>query len=123
MSSIPDFYMSSADLTGEWAKPRACWVERRLRGPFHDQYALLKISPPGLPKGHTVVVDKILVSPHHENTTLFPVSADPLPVYVYTATRDDAFDCEEISAADVRIEAWCELYSRKEDAVRVAADA
>jgi hypothetical protein len=115
--------MSSTDLTGEWAKPRACWVERRVRGPFHDQYALLKISPPGLPKGHTVVVDKVLVSPHRENTTLFPVSDDPLPVYVYTPTRDDSFNREEISGDDVRIEAWCELYSCKEDAERVSADA
>ena len=48
-------------------------------------------------------------------------SADPLAVYVYTPLRDDVFGRDEITADDVRIEAWCELYSQKEAAERVAA--
>lgn len=123
MSLAPDFYMSSTDLTGEWARTRACWLEKRMRGPHHEQYALLRIDPPGRPKGRSTPVDTVLVSPHHEGETLFPLSADPLAVYVYTAIREDSFAREEITGDEVRTEAWCELYSRRADAERAAAGA
>ena len=123
MSSRPDFSMSSTELTGDWSRVRGCWIQRRVRGPYHDQYALLRIDPPALPKDHLTSVSRVLVSPHREGDTLFPINADPLPVYVYTSVREDAFSREAITADDVRIEAWCELYSRKEDAERVATDA
>jgi hypothetical protein len=121
MASSPTFYMSSADLTGEWARSRPCCIERRVRGPYHDQYALLRIDPPALPKDRAKVLTHVWVSPRHEGDTLFPTSADPLAVYVYTPLRDDVFGRDEITADDVRIEAWCELYSQKEAAERVAA--
>lgn len=121
--SAPDFYMTSADLTGEWARLRSCWIEKRVEGPHHSQYAVVRIDPPGRPKHQATAVDRILVSPRYEGTTLFPRSDDPLAVYVYTADRPEALDRPSISSDDVRIEAWCELYSNRVAAEQVAAEA
>ena len=121
MAHEPELYLTSSDLTGEWARLRACWIERQVAGPYHRQYAVVRIDPPGLPKDQNIPVSRILVSPKHEGTTLFPRSEDPLPVYVYTAIRPGAFDLNVISGDDVRIEAWCELYSNKLEAEQVAA--
>lgn len=122
MSSTPDYYMTSTDLTGEWTRLRACWFERHVAGPHHGQYAVVRIDPPGLPKNQSAAVDTILVSPKHEGKTLFPPNDDPLAVYVYIALRAGVFDQDVISGDDVRIEAWCELYSSKEEAQRVATE-
>lgn len=119
----PDFYMTSSDLTGEWARLRACWIERRVSGHRHKQYAVLRIDPPGLPKGQDAAVNRILVSPRYEGTALFPFSDDPLAVYVYTAQQPRAFDRDAVSADDVRIEAWCELYSNRAAAEKGAVEA
>lgn len=119
----PDFYMTSADLTGEWAKVRACWVERRVSGPYHSQYAVVRIAPAALSKDSTEPVHCVLISPKHEGTTLFPRSADPLTVFVYVGVQPGALDREQIRGEDVRVEAWCDLYSGLTAAENAAAQA
>lgn len=92
MSSTPDYYMTSTDLTGEWVRLRACCVEQHVAGPHHGQYAVVRIDPPGLPKNGSAAVDTILVSPKHDGETLFRLNDDPLAVYVYIALRAAVFD-------------------------------
>jgi hypothetical protein len=109
--------MSSREAGAEWTKVRACWVNRRLVGPYHDQYALLEIDPPAPNTGDR----NVIVAPHSAGQLLFPPSEVPLPVYVYTLKRKPPGVDKPLASDDVELVAWCELYASREDATRVAA--
>src|SRR5687768_16672380 len=104
--------MSSSELVGEWARVRACWIERRVWGPYHSQYAVVRIDPPAIPHGQTAAVERVLVSPHFEGGKVFPLSL-PIAVYVYTAVRPGALERWRIRSKEVQLDAWCELYANR----------
>lgn len=118
----PNFYLGSRDYTGEWARVRACWIERRLSGPYHDQYALVATDPPAPtvdgPSGEPARY--LILAPHYNWTTLFPVSEFPLPVYVYEIRNSHVISSDRFQSSDVVTAAWCEIYSTKEEAERIA---
>jgi len=84
---------------------------------------VVRIAPAALSKDSTVPVHHVLISPKHEGTTLFPRSVDPLTVFVYVGVQPGALDREQIRGEDVRVEAWCDLYSGLTAAEDAAAEA
>lgn len=100
----PDFFLSSLDSVALWSEVRACWVERRLRGPYHDHYALVTITPP-IPASENCSADlnkHAILAPHSSGSTIFPMSELPLRVYVYVIRNlailvGDAFDAADVA--------------------------
>ena len=99
----PTFYLSSRDYAGEWARVRSCWLERRLPGPYHDQYAMIRVDPPASGTGseHSQLRTHVIIAPHSEGTTLFPISEHPLPVYVYELRVPVSAIVSSLEASDV----------------------
>lgn len=122
MNSKPDFYLTSTEHSGEWARVRSCWVQDRLHGPYHDQYARVRVEP-GVPADKLrsgEEGDTLIFAPHHEGTTLFPLSGSVVPVYVYVATTANGQGGAEIQSNDVRLVAWGEVYKARGAADDVA---
>ena len=86
------------------------------------EYLWVKIDPPvsgqsyGL--GEKDLTD-ILLLPHFQGDSLFPVNQFPLPVYVYTASDENVFKDLRAPASTLKMAAWGEIYATREDAERV----
>ena len=120
-SSLASFYLSSTDTNGEWARVRVCWVVRQMKGPFHSQYALVRIEPAlVVAQERGGVSDHVVLAPHDVGTTLFPISGFPLAVYVYQINDPRLLKAATLSESDVSLAAWCEIYREREEAERVA---
>jgi len=118
-SSTPDFYISSAEHRGEWAKPRAAFVERVSPDRQGVGHVWVRISPSAEIAGE--LVDELVIGPHFEGSSVWPVSRFPVPVYVYVPKAEDNPTHEVFDPADYSLVAWGELYEKRADAERVAA--
>lgn len=116
----PDFFMSSTEHTGEWSRPRACWLKARVTGPYHDQYALIEVDPAVVKQDAGAALTELVISPHSVGTTIFPPSGSPIRVYVYEIRNAQALGTRRIATEDVELVAWCELYSTRREAEQVS---
>jgi hypothetical protein len=110
----PDFYISSTEHAGEWAHVRSAWIEDRVHGPYHDQYARIRVDPVVPVESESgEELDTLIIAPHHVGTTLFPLSGPVVPVYIYVPITQDGRQSARIQGEDVRLEAWGEAYTTR----------
>jgi hypothetical protein len=72
-------------------------------------------------KPHEAAMAQLVLAPHSTGTTLFPVSAFPLPVYVYRILNETIVEGGVLTNSDVELVAWCEIYRTAEDACAATA--
>ncbi len=118
----PDFYMGSMEHTGDLGRPRACRSLGRVVGRTGADFLRIEVDPPfeGSSINREGRLSEVVVSPHFEGDTLFPIRAYPVSVYVYAARRAGALTREPIEADDVEVIAWAELYDTAEAAAAAA---
>jgi len=117
-SNRPDFYLSSAEHRGDWAKPRAAYVERVIRDRQGVAHLWIRLDPPAQNAGATV--ERVVVGPHFEGSSLWPNRRFPVPVYLYLPKAGKRPTDEVFEPADYDLVAWGELYEERRDAERVA---
>lgn len=121
--SSPVFYLGSAEFSGDFARPRACWPQGRLRGPDSREYVWVRIAPPviGQPFGVGNDLEDLVLSPRHQGASLSPPTDFPTAVQVYIARSPDVLRARSFEVKDVEMAAWCEIY-RTEEAAAAAAE-
>jgi hypothetical protein len=110
-------FITSSEQTDEWMQVRACHIRQRLHGWAGDQYALANIDPPvtrPVCSAGTDPISQIVITPHSQGTTLFPLDPNPLPIYVFELVRPIVGD--RVTQANVCMAAWCDLYSSRQGA-------
>jgi hypothetical protein len=118
-----DLFLGSSDSRGDFARARAAFARARLVGPNNGEYLWIRVDPPviGQPFGRGEKdVHDLIVSPHLQGSTLFPVSGFPLYVYIYVALTDRVFEELRFEKEDVSMAAWGELYLTFEAAAAAA---
>jgi hypothetical protein len=117
--AAPDFYLSSSEHRGDLARVRGVRRGPRLAGPHDAEYLLASVEPPIIGQQFGLGgkdIDLVVLSPHYEGDSLFPVRRYPLHVYIYRMQNADAAKKERLDAKDVELIAWGEVYSTEEAA-------
>ena len=120
-NSTPAFYLGSTELTGDFARARACRIRARLRGPDAREYLWVNVSPPviGQPFGlGGRDIEDLVLSPRYTGTALSPVSEYPLAVQIYIARDNGILTTGQFGAGDVELVAWGEVYRSESLAAR-----
>jgi hypothetical protein len=120
----PDFYLGSTEHCGDWARARACWLERRFewkpswlerftRRKRGREYILITVDPPviGQPYG---MGDKdivaLVLAPRYASVP-FPESINRrTDVLVYRILNASVLTQQIARASDLVLEAWGEVY-------------
>src|SRR5260370_5201352 len=119
-STEADFYLGSSDYVGEWATPRACWIEKKIRVNASSEYLLLEVFPllvggqwgsPG--------VSRLVISPHEKGTTFERIKY-PFPVYEYSVSSNLEHMPDFLQPEQLEMVAWGELYKSPESALKAA---
>lgn len=122
----PDFFLGSTEVDGDLARVRSCWRKGRLECPHGAGCLAVTADPPiiGQPfgLGGSDITD-IIVSPHYEGDSLFPITQYPVHVYIYRALRPEVFEGKPWSEDDIEMIAWGELYADAESARRASRHA
>jgi hypothetical protein len=108
-----DFFLGSSDSRGDFARARAAWARARLMGPHKAEYLWIRFEPPLVGQAFGLGgrdIHDLILSPHHEGSTLFPINEFPLHVYIHRALNDRLFEQLSFDKDDVSMEAWGELY-------------
>ena len=116
----PDFYMGSTESL-VIPDARACWRVARLRTKKGNDLLVITVDPPipGEPYGADRPMDLVIVVPHLEGDSLFPINtfpARPLPVYVLRLKTDDWRQKDVLESRDYELIAWAELYPSEREA-------
>ncbi len=116
----PDFFLGSSDSRGDFARARAASARARLAGPNNVQYLWIRVEPAiiGQPYGlGGADIHDLIIAPHYDGSTLFPIKEFPMPVVVYRALSDRVFETLRFGEEDVSNIAWGELYRTRDAAV------
>ena len=116
--SRPDFYLSSTEHRGEWAKPRAGYVEQVTKDRRGVTHLWIRLSPSAENAG--VKVRHLVVGPHFEGASVWPDPRFPLPVYLYVLKAKKPPTPDVFEPSDFDLVAWAELYKSRDDAERAA---
>ncbi len=116
----PDFYMASGDSL-VLADARACWRVAHLRTKKGDDLLAIRVDPPipGETYGVEHPMDLLVVAPHFQGDSLFPINTFParcLPVYVLRPKIDDWRQKDVLESGDCELIAWAELYPSEREA-------
>jgi hypothetical protein len=111
----PDFYLSCAgEMSGDMARVRACWTDGRIRDNSRDNgYMIIHVFPPVIGKGHGSGdhdLSQLIISPHLQGFSLFPVNHWPAPVYVMRIVDESVTKTGVVSKESVRMIGWGTLY-------------
>ncbi len=118
-----NLFLSSADQRGDWASVRRCAVIGKITDDKGRDYLWVRVDPPviGQPYGlGSREISDLLLLPHYEGTSLFPISGFPLPVYIYRALDEGLFKGLHDSSNELQLAAWGEIYQTKEQAEKSA---
>ena len=121
----PDWYLGSSEQSGDFARPRACWVRGVLAGPDDRQYVRLYVQPPvmGQPFGWGGDdIDEIIVAPRHVGSALLPVQGFPVAVHVYVPRGKEVLRNGTFRPTDFELAAWGEAYRTRHDATAAALE-
>lgn len=117
-------FLASAEHRGEWSRVRRCSIVGRITDVEGRNYLWVRVDPPviGQPYGlgNRDIADLLLL-PHYEGTSLFPMSKFPLPVYIFRALDDGIFKDLPASSKYLQLAAWGEIYQTREEAEAVAS--
>src|SRR5256885_17093938 len=105
----PDFFLSSREHRGDWARARACWLKEHLKMQDGRECVLVEISPPvngqkfGL--GDKDITSLLLVNRWKTNT--FGQQVDRVwPVLIYRMPSPLATTQTTVRDSDVTLTAW-----------------
>jgi hypothetical protein len=109
-------FLSSLEST-RFEPVRNCVLVRRLRFDSGKECALVRLDPPVIGQDFDSAedIDLFLVTPRHEGARLFPVSEFPLFVFIGLPS-EDVVGADVVTAKDVVVIGWGELYRTAEDA-------
>ena len=86
MKELPDFFLSAAaEMSGDLAALRACWIKGRMRGDVRDDHMLIEVEPPVIGQTYGLGgedIANLVLSAHYRGDRLFPVKKWPCHVYV-----------------------------------------
>jgi len=116
----PDFYLSSGEHVGEWAKARSVYVVRVLHDNSGTAHLLVSVDPPVEHEGRRY--PQVVVASHFSGWSIWPPARYPFPIYVYAPKTATITDSESFDKSAFYLMAWCELYETLADAERVAAE-
>jgi len=117
----PDFFLGSSEHSGDWSRARSCQVAGKVTDAEEREYLWVKIDPPviGQPYGlGDKDITDVLLLPHLQGTSLFPISEFPLPVYIYRVLDEQVFRDSRALPSNLTMAAWGELYATREEADR-----
>src|SRR3989338_1568386 len=113
MSNLkPDFYLGSSEHTGELVKARKCFVREKVFLDKVNEYLLIEIDPPIIGQNYGLGQDDIrdiIIAPHFEGSTLFPINEWPMLVYIFYAKKGRIIASETVKASDLVMLGWGEL--------------
>lgn len=106
------FLSSTEDSRFASGPPFRCAPLSRLRMGKNDQFLLIRISPPLRlnpydPSSNTT--DTLVITPHMQNDTLFPVSYWPLPVHIHKVLYPIKYG-RPLSPKQIKITAWGDIH-------------
>jgi len=124
-NSIKEIFLASKEHRGDWGRVRRAAIVGRVTDTDGRDYLWIQVDPPviGQPydQGQQDIRD-LLLRPHFEGDSLFPITRFPLPVYIFRVLSD-AFTGEIMTPEALELAAWGEIYETKEDAEAVARSA
>jgi hypothetical protein len=112
-----DFFLASTEHRGEWAKPRAAYIERELTDRSGNAFLAIRVSPPVDNDGSTL--EQLVVGARLEGTTVGRGRRFPVYVYIYKPKQMQS-GTNVFDPAAFDLEAWGELYANGRDAEEAA---
>jgi hypothetical protein len=123
-SSVPDFFLSSGGENNDLNTPRICRFITRLIGPTGNEHMLVKISPPVIGQRYGMGnknIEEIILSPRHVDSSLFPINAWPIHVYVSRLLTPDVLTKKSFTMNQIEMFAWAALFQTLDEARKYAA--
>jgi hypothetical protein len=117
-----NIFLTSAEHRGEWSRVRRGSIMGKITDGEGRNYLWVRVDPPVIGQayglGNRDIADLLLL-PHYEGTSLFPISEFPLPVYIFRSLDEGIFKGVPASSNNLQLAAWGEIYDRREDAEAV----
>jgi hypothetical protein len=121
----PDFFLGSTESLGDFARARAATARARVTGPHDAEYLWVRVEPPVAGQEHGLgdtKINDLIITPHYQGSTLFPVNEFPMPVVIYVSLNNQIFESLRFGEKDVLRVAWGELYQTRDAAAAAAED-
>lgn len=120
-----DWYLGSAEQTGDFARPRACWVREILAGPDDRQYVRVRVQPSVIGQpfgwgGHDI--EDVVLTARHVGDVLLPAQGFPVAVHVYVPRDEGILEDATFRPGDFELAAWGELYPTEGDAAAAVVE-
>jgi hypothetical protein len=118
-----NIFLTSTEHTGEWARLRRCSIIGKLADDEGRDYLWVRVDPPVIGQTYGLGeqdLSDLLLLPHFERASLFPISQYPMPVYILRALEQGVFQGLPLSADKLGLAAWGELYDSRRKAEAVA---
>jgi hypothetical protein len=118
-----NIFLTSTEHTGEWARVRCCSIVGKLADDEGRDYLWMRVDPPVIYQPYGLGdrdLSDLLLLPHFEGASLFPISQYPMPVYIFRALDQGVFQGLPLSAKKLELAAWGELYDSRRKAEAVA---
>ncbi len=111
-ASVPTYFLGSSEFTGDFARPRASWLQAPLQGPDSRQYEWVKVSPPviGQPFGIGDDIEDLVIAPRHMGSKLPPANGVSTPVQIYIVRNPHVLRSKSFTVHDLEMVAWGEVY-------------
>ena len=120
MKTKPDFFLcASAEVRGDLATPRACWIRGRLRDQIRDDHMLIEVEPPLIGQNYKLGgrdISSLIISSHYEGTTLFQIKEWPCHVYVARILDAGILKTLAFTGEQVEVIAWGMIFPTIEEA-------
>lgn len=111
--------LASKEHRGDWARVRRASLRGKLSDTEGRSYLWVRVDPPVIGQTYGLGQDDItdlLLSPHFEGDSLFPISKFPTHVYIYRSTDNSITPEQPLSRDTLILEAWGELYETRDQA-------
>jgi hypothetical protein len=122
--SPPAFYLGSAEFTGDFARPRACWPQCLLGGPDSREYLWVRVAPAVIGQAFGLGgrdLEDLVLSPRHLGSSLAITGEQPVAVHIYIVRNEGILKSHSFGARDVEMVAWGEIYRSQSDAAAAQA--
>jgi hypothetical protein len=123
MQDEADFFLGSSEHRNDWSRVRSCWIVAYSLMDDGRECALVDLAPPVIGQTYgqgDVDIVTVIIVPRWQNFRLGQSVDKPIPVLVYRPLKPLRRVPEVIRNSDIRLAAWCELYSSAEQAERAA---
>jgi len=112
-------FLASKEHRGDWSRVRQAFLRGEITDSEGRLYLWIQVDPPviGQPYGlGQENIGDLLLRPHFEGDSLFPISKFPTAVFIYRVIDNSLSVNKNLSTKTLELAAWGEIYETREHA-------